>query len=581
MKRSISFIIGLILLVGLVWGVAAGHDTTVAQNNHTINFRTSATGSITGTVTDGITPLPNILVDLYILDPEYHVSPIVIESTYTNGSGYYEFIELEDDNYTVGFTDESGNYASEYYDDNRYYISYLNLPIIGGNTLSNIDAILTISSHIIGRVTDAANGNPLAGATASAFDSSTSEWSYTHTDSDGYYTISNILQGSYTVSFSSATHVIQYYDHASVSSDATPVIVGTGATVVSIDASLTEGGSITGRVTAEDGITPLENITVQRGESYAANVTITDANGEYIFEGLYAGNYRLCFFDGAGLYQGECYDNVADINSATDIPVVLAQTTANINASLAEVQLLPIAVQDAATTTLNTPITIDVLANDSNPNNDPLTISTVGNPSHGTASIFGNKVIYAPYSNYTGTDSFTYNISDGQGGSASALVTITIANEQQIDVNPTQEGTAVITTADYNLTIDIPTDALPSQASKLVYRGLDTPTSRPPGTSANIQFTLTLLDAVGQEIPNPTFDAPLSVTIQYNPAFLPANMNETDIQVYFFNTFAQTWESIPVLSRNPGTNTLVIELTHFTEFALADPLKVFLPMIIN
>ena len=69
---------------------------------------------------------------------------------------------------------------------------------------------------------------------------------------------------------------------------------------------------------------------------------------------------------------------------------------------------------------------LNVLANDSDPDGDALSIATVGTPAHGTATVSGNRVLYTPVAGYTGADTFTYAISDGKGGSASATVGITI-----------------------------------------------------------------------------------------------------------------------------------------------------------
>ena len=95
----------------------------------------------------------------------------------------------------------------------------------------------------------------------------------------------------------------------------------------------------------------------------------------------------------------------------------------------------PVAVADTATTTAGTPVNIAVLANDSDPNNDPLNITTVSNPLNGTATINRNGtptnladdfVTYTPNAGFSGSDSFTYTISDGTTArSAPVSVTVT------------------------------------------------------------------------------------------------------------------------------------------------------------
>ena len=53
-------------------------------------------------------------------------------------------------------------------------------------------------------------------------------------------------------------------------------------------------------------------------------------------------------------------------------------------------------------------------------------ITSVAQPLYGVSSQDGSYVYYTPLASYTGSDSFTYNISDGVGGTASAVVFITV-----------------------------------------------------------------------------------------------------------------------------------------------------------
>ncbi|MCX6047968.1 MAG: cadherin-like domain-containing protein [Chloroflexi bacterium] len=91
----------------------------------------------------------------------------------------------------------------------------------------------------------------------------------------------------------------------------------------------------------------------------------------------------------------------------------------------------PTAANDTATTASGNAVTIDVLANDGNPNGDLLTITIDGPPSHGTAAVNNGKLLYTPNAGFTGTDSLTYIISDGKGGTATATVTITVTPGSQ------------------------------------------------------------------------------------------------------------------------------------------------------
>ncbi|HEX9637847.1 MAG TPA: Ig-like domain-containing protein [Acidobacteriota bacterium] len=87
----------------------------------------------------------------------------------------------------------------------------------------------------------------------------------------------------------------------------------------------------------------------------------------------------------------------------------------------------PVANDDSATTPQDTPVTVDVLANDSDPDGDSLTVTGVSDPANGSAVSNGDgTVTYTPDAGFVGSDSFSYTISDGNGGTATATVSITV-----------------------------------------------------------------------------------------------------------------------------------------------------------
>ena len=87
----------------------------------------------------------------------------------------------------------------------------------------------------------------------------------------------------------------------------------------------------------------------------------------------------------------------------------------------------PLAVDDAATTDEDVAVTIDLLGNDSDPDGDTLTVTAVTQGTNG--SVVNNNdgtVTYTPNADFSGTDSFSYTIDDGNGGTSTATVEVTI-----------------------------------------------------------------------------------------------------------------------------------------------------------
>ena len=89
----------------------------------------------------------------------------------------------------------------------------------------------------------------------------------------------------------------------------------------------------------------------------------------------------------------------------------------------------PYAMNDNATVLSNSSIIISILTNDSDPEGDPISIFSTTNPTNGTITVNANGTItYTPQTGFVGNDSFTYTITDGDGGFATGTVSIIVTN---------------------------------------------------------------------------------------------------------------------------------------------------------
>ena len=112
----------------------------------------------------------------------------------------------------------------------------------------------------------------------------------------------------------------------------------------------------------------------------------------------------------------------------------------------------PVARDDVLTQPKNTTATFDVMANDADIDDDPLTIIAVQSATHGVASTDGRTVTFVPSTRYVGTAGFTYTIADAAGATSTAAAAITMAD---VTDRPRLEPDAVNTNEDQPFVVDV------------------------------------------------------------------------------------------------------------------------------
>ncbi len=158
---------------------------------------------------------------------------------------------------------------------------------------------------------------------------------------------------------------------------------------------------------------------------------------------------------------------VSDGHGGTDTAIV----TITVN----PINDAPVAVNDARTTPEDTLVIIDVLTNDSDPDGDALTVISTSTPANGNAVINANGTVnYTPNANFNGTDSFTYTISDGQGGIATATVSITVTS---VNDGPVAADDARTTPEDVAVNVDVLTNDSDVDGDLLTVTGTTNPTN--------------------------------------------------------------------------------------------------------
>ncbi|MEL0586900.1 MAG: retention module-containing protein, partial [Candidatus Thiodiazotropha sp. (ex. Lucinoma kazani)] len=164
-------------------------------------------------------------------------------------------------------------------------------------------------------------------------------------------------------------------------------------------------------------ITVLGNDSDPEGDPLSVTSHTQPANGTLVQNA----NGSFLYTPNVGFFGMDIFTyTISDGNGGTD--------TATVTVTVDAVADAPMAVDDNVGTDEDTPVTVDVLSNDSDPDGDVLTISGVTQGTNGSVTIdmMSGNPVYMPNLNFSGTDTFTYTISDGNGGTDTATVTVTV-----------------------------------------------------------------------------------------------------------------------------------------------------------
>ncbi|MGR2802824.1 tandem-95 repeat protein [Vibrio harveyi] len=280
---------------------------------------------------------------------------------------------------------------------------------------------------------------------------------------------------SYTISDGQLT------DDATVAVTVNPV----NDAPVAVDDTVTtdEDTAVTIDVLANDSDPENDQLTITNASVPAEQGTVTIVDGKLVFTP--AENFNGDATIGYTISDGQLTDDAT-----------VAVTVNPVNDA-------PVAVNDTVATDEDTAVTIDVLANDSDPENDQLTITNASVPAEqGTVAIVDGKLVFTPAENFNGDATISYTISDGQlTDDATVAVTVNPVNDAPVAVNDT-----VATDEDTAVTIDVLANDSDPENDQLTITNASVPAE---------QGTVTIVDGKLVFTPAENFngDATISYTI--------------------------------------------------------------------
>jgi uncharacterized repeat protein (TIGR01451 family) len=252
-------------------------------------------------------------------------------------------------------------------------------------------------SHTYGMTTPPDHG--------SASVDSSGDWSYTPANRTASYDV------SFTITVTDSTN-----------------LTNTTTVIVSVTAD-NDVPSVEDATAATDADTPVSDILVvndpDTDDSYSYGVVTLpdrgyaeiDASGVWTFTpAAHTKNYTVTFTL-----------TVTDTGSNSDDATITITVSTNGP---------PVANADAATTIQDQPLALDVLDNDSDPDDDSLSVIAVGLAVNGSVISNGDSVTYTPGSGFLGTDSFTYTIFDGELTDTAAVTVAVVEGESADPIDP-------------------------------------------------------------------------------------------------------------------------------------------------
>jgi large repetitive protein len=241
----------------------------------------------------------------------------------------------------------------------------------------------------------------------------------------------------------------------------TPVANASGTATITVtvsDGSLTATRQFTVTVNAVNDTPTAGNDSATTNEDTAVAVAVLTNDGDIDGDPLAVtavtqGAHGAVTFTAAGV----TYTPAANFNGSDSFTYTISDgnggsATGTVVISVTAVNDPPVAANDSATANEDTAVAVAVLANDSDAENDPLTVTGITQPAHGSATFTATGVTYTPAANFNGSDSFTYTISDGNGGSATGTVAITVNSVNDL---PTASNDSATTNEDTPVTVAV------------------------------------------------------------------------------------------------------------------------------
>ncbi|MGN7252712.1 beta strand repeat-containing protein [Arthrobacter sp. SAFR-014] len=256
--------------------------------------------------------------------------------------GNYKVLGLAAGSYKVEFSGYNTGTLTQWHAGASSYETATPVALSAGQDVTGIDADLVIGASITGRVS-APDGVDLARVQAYVFPDGT-DWNWlaaVDLGADGSYKFSGLPAGPYKIRFTAGNSgaLDVWYGGAGTSAGATVIALTDGQAKSNVDATLTKGASISGRMSGAPGVdisaVNVELYNVDNFRAYPVNADVRP-DGSFSLVGLQASNYKIRYYGpNAGALE-QWHENATSMDSATAVALAPGQDVTGINASIAK-----------------------------------------------------------------------------------------------------------------------------------------------------------------------------------------------------------------------------------------------------
>ena len=313
-------------------------------------------------------------------------------------------------------------------------------------------------------------------------------------------------------------------------------------------------------------VNPLSGNVTFKNEANTLGIGTLNGDGVATFStnALPVGTHNVtAVYEGNETFAGSTSSNLSQVVNGEEEPPVA-----------------PVAVNDAAGTLEAVAVSVAVLDNDVNHSNGALSIQSITQPSHGSASVNGGNVVYTPAAGFSGLDTFTYTVVDGNSLTNVATVAIVVSAQaasgqaaQVAIINNESDGDVTFTGDDAALELTLPSGIYTGTLTDkdvfyLVLTWIITPSE---GNSGNLQFANLSFDLSaylnGNKLEHFVFGEPITMKISYADTLL-GGLSPESLQLLFLD--GDTWNNsgIEIVGHDVDARSFEVRISHLSEFAL-------------